>query len=113
MSWHPKITIEQYKQAIECKRLREETPSLGDLENEWGLTKNTLAGTLRNGIKRYDYIIAKERAAKMKEDALQKLKDKKEQAPRVLEKMVRREQTTSPRTQPKTQVCLQKRVDQI
>lgn len=102
MSWHPKITIEQYKQAIECKRLREETPSLGDLENEWGLTKNTLAGTLRNGIKRYDYIIAKERAAKMKEDALQKLKDKKEQAPRVLEKMVRGEQTTSPRTQPKT-----------
>ena len=98
MSWHPKITMEQYKQAIEYKRLREETPTLGDLEIMWGLTKNTLAGTLRKGIKRYDYILAKERAVKMKENALQKSKDKEKQTPRVLKKVVRGQQTISPRT---------------
>lgn len=72
MSWYPKITIEQYKQAIECKRVREETPTLGDLEDKWGLTRNTLSGTIRKGIKRYDRVIALERAARMKQDAVQR-----------------------------------------
>lgn len=95
MSWHPKITIEQYKQAIECKRIREETPTLGDLEDKWGLTRNTLSGTIRNGIKRYDRVIALERSARMKEDALQRLSRKEKETPRIFKAMVRRPQATS------------------
>jgi lambda repressor-like predicted transcriptional regulator len=94
MSWYPKITLEQYKRAIECKRIREETPTLGDLEDEWGLTRNTLSGTIRKGIKRYDRVLAFERAAKMKEDALQRSRNKEAKAQGVLKEVVRDQQKT-------------------
>lgn len=98
MGSYPKITIEQYKYAIECKRIREETPTLGDLEIMWGLTKNTLGDTLRKTIKRYERIMAQERAAKMKEDALQKSRDKEAKAQGVLKEVVRGQQNPSIQT---------------
>jgi hypothetical protein len=60
----PKLTLEQYKRAIECKRVLAETPRLVDLEAQWGMKHNTLSHIVRQGIKQYDYIIMKENADK-------------------------------------------------
>jgi hypothetical protein len=56
---------------------------------------NTLSHMLRRGVKRYDYIIMKERAEKMKENAIQRPEDKESKAQRVLTKVVRQEQSTN------------------
>lgn len=113
MGSYPKITIEQYKYAIECKRIREETPTLGDLEIMWGLTKNTLGDTLRKTIKRYERIMAQERAAKMKEDALQKSRSSQSKAPAVLKKLVRGQQEVSHQPRKETQTRVSKEVARL
>lgn len=92
---YPKLTLEQYKQALECRRIHERTPTLSQLEKKWGMSINTLSHMLRRGVKRYDYIIMKERAEKMKENAIQRPEDKESKAQRVLTKVVRQEQSTN------------------
>lgn len=92
VGYHPKLTLEQYKHAIECKRKRDEIPTMNDLGKQWGVSGSTIVSALRKGIKRYDYIIMRERAAKMKQDALQKSEKAERKAQGVLKKVVREQQ---------------------
>lgn len=90
---YPKLTLEQYKQALECRRIHERTPTLSQLEKKWGMSINTLSHMLRRGVKRYDYIMMKERAEKMKQNALQRPEGKESKAQGVLTKVVRQKQS--------------------
>jgi hypothetical protein len=106
IGYHTKLTLEQYKQAIELKKRIDETPTMQDLGRQWGIAGSTIVNAVRKGIKRYDYIMARERAEKMKQNALQRQRDKEAKAQGVLKEMVRSQQEvgTQPRKETKTRV---------
>lgn len=108
-----KLTLEQYKHALECKRKRDEIPTMQDLGRQWGISGFTVVNAVRKGIKQYDYIMAKERAAKMKEDALQKSRDKEAKAQGVLKEVVRSQQKVGTQPGQKAKARVSKEVARV
>ena len=90
---YPKLTLEQYKRALECQRIHKETPTSAQLGKEWGISNYTIVNALRKGIKRYDYIMMKERAEKAKQNAIQRSERKEGKAQGVLTEVVREKQS--------------------
>ena len=63
MRSRPKITYEQYKEAVRVHRIHTETPYLSDLAREWGIHRGTLISAVNRGIKVYDQRIVDENSA--------------------------------------------------
>lgn len=113
IGYYTKLTLEQYKYALECKRKRDEIPTMQDLGRQWGISGFTIVNAVRKGIKRYDYIMARERAAKMKEDALQKSRDKEAKAQGVLKEVVRSQQKVGTQPGKETKARVSKEVARV
>lgn len=50
----PKMTYEQYCEAVRCHKIHKETPTLAQLARKWGLPNSTVTYGVHRGIKRYD-----------------------------------------------------------
>lgn len=56
----PKMTLEQYREALRCHKIHKETPTLSDLAREWGIPRGTVIDSVNRRIKNYDIQIHKE-----------------------------------------------------
>ena len=50
----PKMTYEQYIEAMRCHKIHTETPTLSQLARKWGLPSSTIIHSVNRGIKRYE-----------------------------------------------------------
>ena len=58
----PKLTFDQYKEAVRCHRIRTDTPTLSELARQWGVSTGTVVNSVNRRIKRYDIRIQQEKA---------------------------------------------------
>ena len=49
-----RLTFEQYKEAKRCHEILSATPKISELARRWGISPQSLATTIRRGIKHYD-----------------------------------------------------------
>lgn len=60
----PKMTLDQYREAVRCHKIHTETPTLSELARRWGLPNSTVTYGVSRGIKQYDIRIHNESLAK-------------------------------------------------
>lgn len=63
MRARPKMTYEQYKEAVRVYRILTNTPNLSALARQWGLAQTTVSLAVRRGVKKYDKRMADENPA--------------------------------------------------
>lgn len=56
----PKMSLDQYREALRCHRIHAETPTLSALARQWGIPRGTVIDSVNRGIKGYEMRIRNE-----------------------------------------------------